>query len=330
MEKTSDRKFKLFILLSLCLFLLPSATSGSEILGFKAGRSEILLEMIGLNYLPLSWNIPLTRSPIPVLSPAYEREIYGHLLSHIPRFLILEASTYPLPLLGVALRYWTPDFYQAMELWTNFNLVESVTVSFFEEPWAVTLFFGNVVKFDRIDSRRAGGMGLKDDNGSTNDSELKGRGYSGLLITYGNRQIKHNLLIPNDWLETELKLIGSFASDLTEISWSYRLGARWNFNPEIDSLLYLSLKRDRLDRDFRAFSLVKNSMIEFELAHNLESGRFHKITLVLGKKFPMKKSRLIPELNLGFTWKFNPLYRGSLLDGGDTGFSLVVSPNIRF
>ncbi len=313
----------------LLLFCLISPTWTEEIVGFKVGRSEVLLEMIGLSYLPLSWNIPLTKTPIPELSPVRERDIYVHLLTRVPRFIILEASTYPLPVLGVGLRYLTPQFYQAMELWTNFNLIESITVSFFEEPWAASLFFGNVVKFDQIGVAPES-KPVFSDMSNTNSTELKGRGYSGLLVSYGNLSIKHNLLIPNDWLETELKLIGSFASKDTEISWSYRLGAHWNFNPEIDSVLYLGLKRDRLDRDQRGFSLVMNSMIEFEVDYDITTGSFHKVTLVLGKKFPLKKSKLIPELNLGFTWKFNPIYQGSLQDAGDTGFALVVAPNIRF
>ncbi len=327
---------KLFIILILVLGT-ASLVQAEEIFGFKLGRTEILLELIGLNYLPLSINIPLTKEPIPLLKPLKERDIYGHLLTRIPRFIVLEASAYPLPLLGVGVRYWAPEFYSNMELWTNFNLIESVTVSFFEEPWAFSLFFGNVVEFDPYGETRTKEVaplslsnGSLITNGGDEATRLKGRGYSGILFSYGNYHIKHNELIPNDWLETELKLIGSFSSKVQEISWSYRLGARFNWNPEIDSILYLGLKRDRLDKDYYKFSFIQNSMIEFEVDFDLVNTVFHKVTLVLGKKWPLHKSKLVPELNLGFTWKFNPLFQGSLQDAGDTGFAFVISPNVRF
>ena len=327
------------VLVFLLMLSLHSILSAEEIFGFKLGRTGILLEMIGLNYLPLSINIPLTKAPIPKLKPLKERDIYGHLLTHIPRILVLEASTYPLPVVGLALKHWLPEFYDNMELWTNFNLIESVTVSFFEEPWAVSLFFGNVVEFDPFGEARDKGTAFTSiivsnaslvTNNKTSENQLKGRGYSGLLFSYGNKQIKHNQLIPNDWLETELKLIGSYSSDVQEISWSYRLGARFNWNPEINSLMYLGLKRDRLDKKYYKFAIIQNSMIEFEVDFDFVDTVFHKVTLVLGKKFPLPRSKLIPEINLGFTWKFNPVFQGSLQEAGDTGFAFVISPNVRF
>ncbi len=133
----------------------------------------------------------LTGKPIPHLEVDSELEIYKELVTNFykPRTLILEASLNPLPYAGTLIRKHQRDFYDDAQLTSNFNAVQAVTAGF-EEPWALSLFLGNVVSFDTINKSFKG----------------KRNGYSGLLLSYGNYHIKDNMLIKDSWLEMEGKL----------------------------------------------------------------------------------------------------------------------------
>jgi hypothetical protein len=338
--------------LFLSLFCLPGRGFAKSLFILPIGPTELQLELIGLYYLPLDYHIPLTGEPIPMITPKWETDIYKHLLTHWPRFIVLEASTYPLPLAGIAIKKNYPDFYDSTTYSRNFNLVQSMTSSLFEEPWAASVFFGNVVSFvpldapfveplapdDKTKAGKKGAVGgwhnqdlaVHQESKTEDKDVLKGKGYSGFLFSYGNYHIKQNTLIKDQWQETELKLIGSYHSERVFIDWSYRIGARINFHPDIKSYYYIGLKRDHLDYTEHGFSLIKNSQFLFKLSLDAKTLELREIRFLFGKKFPIRDGSVIPEITLGVIWKVSSPYTGALASQKDAEVLYVVSPNLRF
>ena len=99
-------------------------------------------------YSDVSLNIPLTEKPIPTIRSTSESVIYSELIQGalIPRYMLIEASVYPMPLLGTYLKTNQPDVYQRGRLGhSSVNIIDSATAGF-QEPWAVSAFFGNIAK----------------------------------------------------------------------------------------------------------------------------------------------------------------------------------------
>ena len=90
--------------------------------------------------------------------------VYKDLLfsSYIPRFLVLEAAVFPMPNLGVFINSNMEELYSGGEITESLNLVKAVTAGF-EEPYAISLFLGNVVSFTRQNEPwRSGNFGTWD------------------------------------------------------------------------------------------------------------------------------------------------------------------------
>jgi hypothetical protein len=313
--------------ITLIVFIIPSIAHPIMTL-FRAeiGKTELLLEFDPY-YMPLGWIIPLTGDPVPVLELEHEQQVYWHLLGHLFSFqtVVLEVSGYPLPLLGAGIRAWMPEFYRACTIFPGFNLVESLTTSYFQEPYAVSLFWGQVVNFTTTKDIF---IHIISNQAVTN--VYAGNAYSGLLFTYGSHHINHNLLIPDDWLEIEIKMKGTRFNSQIEMSWNYRFGERLNFNPEIKSYLYFWVKRDHLDKKLSEFSLIYNCFLEFFIWFSTDDWRFMKSMVMYGKNFPVADGQLVLGIGLGVIWNITPMYTGSLYDSEWTEFQLLVVPIIRF
>src|SRR3989338_524797 len=141
----------------------------------EADKKRISLEYeLDPYYSSIDLYISLTDKPIPDVGEKEEGEIYKDLLysSYIPQFLLLEASVNPLPNLGVYLKDRNPDIYRQGEISGNFNLIRAMTAGF-EDPHAVSVFFGNVVNFVTPGEDRLYGN----------------KGYMGYLFSTGNYHI---------------------------------------------------------------------------------------------------------------------------------------------
>lgn len=125
--------------------------------------------------------INFTEKPIPNLGEESEGKVYQHLLTKpfVPRYAVLEASVNPMPVAGVVIRENANDVYQRAQVGgESFNLIRSATRGF-QEPYAVSLFLGNVVRYRplaRTPEER------EQNKASGYQSSL---GYSGYLVSYG-------------------------------------------------------------------------------------------------------------------------------------------------
>lgn len=267
-------------------------------------------------YTDVSINIPLSSKPIPTITSDSEAVIYRDLIegSIIPRYMLLEASVYPLPVLGTYLKRNTPKIYgQGRIDGSNINLIESVTAGF-QEPWAVSAFFGNIARLDRPGETRVG----------------SNMGYTGYLISAGSKHIKRNVLIDDIWRELEWKIKGKRDYPDEKMSWSFRIGGKFNDNPDITDVIYFGIYRTNLDH--RAFALrwLKNSTIDLKVQLSQHSGKVIRQDIVIGKKFPMDKQNYTPTLDIGLVWDSPDEYSGVLRDHNNSTLTLLFRPSIEF
>jgi hypothetical protein len=265
---------------------------------------------LGAYYTSAGVYVPLTRDPIPNVGEQGELELYWALLprSFPPRFLVLEASVNPMPCLGLLVRKQAPHLYDDSAIQPGVNLVRAVTAGF-EEPWAVSLFLGNVVDFD-VPGRK----------------DTDGKGYFGGLVSAGHGHIKDNLLIEDDWAELEAKLKGDRRSPVKKLSWSFRVGTKLHRNPDVVNAVYFGVRRSRVDHEGGDF-LVANSGIEWRLDLGYD-GAVQKQILLVDKKWPLRAAAF--SLAAGLLWDRGTQYRGALATPPPRALQFLLRPNVDF
>lgn len=270
---------KLIILFSLIFF--PSATLAQESKAdsddkkahFKRYTFEYELDAYYSN-AGIYYN--LADKPIPDAGDKPEVEVYKELFysSFIPRFVIFEAALFPMPSLGIFLKKNGESFYEEAHLGSDLNLVKALTAGF-EEPYAFTLFLGNVIQFT-----------------SSNGKKERGNfGYMGYLLSVGDYHIKDNELIKDDWLEMELKVKGDQKFSLHKLNWSYRVGVKLHNHIDITDVLYLSMRRSRIDYKDSKNSILRNIGIEYTFQMDLRTLQPVRHYFLLEKKIPIKKKK---------------------------------------
>jgi predicted RNA-binding protein len=266
-------------------------------------------------YTALNYNISLTSAPIPYFEPTKESDIYKHLLlsPQLPRFMVLEASVNPLPILGVYLRDQASRFYSEAQINDEVNLVRSVTAGF-EEPWALSLFMGNVIDFRPVKKKKY----------------AEGKGYIGFLVSGGGKHIKDNELISDDWLELEWKLKGEKFLKDTSLIWSFRLGAKFHSHPDIADVYYVGLRRSMTDFLNKKLSWLKNTGAMYRYDVNSRGLSQIQHYLLIDKKFPLKSTKIVPLISVGFIYRDKAKYRGTLQDPEHHKFQFLLQPNIEF
>jgi hypothetical protein len=276
-------------------------------------------------YSNVSLFVSISDEPIPHLGEVGELEMYFALLprafdprSFIPRFLVLEASVNPLPCIGLVVRDQYPGFYGDAEVYPNLNWVKAVTAGF-EEPFALSLLGGQFVNFD-VPGR----------------DDVKGKGYGGLLVSVGTHHIKDNQLYRDNWIELESKVKGDRKSPVKKLSWSFRVGAKLHGNPDIADIVYLGIRRSRLDYDEHPPPFVSNWGFEyrFDMAVDrlaVDGLRQARHVLLVDKKFLIPKAKFALTLKAGFIYTLADAYRGALAtQGRREDFQFVLRPNVEF
>ena len=264
-------------------------------------------------YTNASISQTLTGTPVPNLGVMSEAEIYRYLLvrSFLPRTVSFEASIYPMPVAGVYLKSNHEDLYDAGDIGSEINVIESVTAGF-REPYALSLFCGSLADFVEPGETRKGGN----------------RAYIGYLVSYGDHHIKDNVLIADEWWEFEWKLKGDRDFENEKLNWSFRLGTRFHKNPDIADTIYLGLRRSNVDFKGAVFSWMKNSSATFTSEFSADDGRFLRQEVIFGKTYPIESLHIALALDVGGIWQAGSTYAGALADQSVDNFVLVFRPNI--
>jgi hypothetical protein len=267
-------------------------------------------------YSDAGYNIPLTSKPIPTISSDSELEIYSNLIegSLIPRYMLLEASVYPVPILGTYMKTHSPATYRQGRLGkTGINIFDSATAGF-QEPWAVSVFLGNIAKLERPGEMRSG-------------SNL---GYTGYLVSTGAKHIKDNTYIDDNWYELEWKVKGKLDYPDEKMGWSFRVGSKMHSNRNIVDVMYLGLYRSNLDFRFPFLSWLMNSTLDIKVHLSQHGGQILREEFVVGKKYPMPDLGYTPTLDIGLLWQSPDEYAGVLRTLTNSAWTLVFRPSVEF
>lgn len=296
-------------------FAQAAEQPGEELPPEDVSRAELVFEADPY-YTNIGYNVPLTDKAIPVITSDSETVIYRELVegSLIPRYMVLEASVYPLASLGSLIKARSPGLYRQGEIGrSGINLFESATAGF-QEPWAVSAFFGNVAKLKRPKEKRPG----------------NNYGYTGYLLSAGNKHIKDNTLVADDWYEAEWKIKGQIDYPDERLSWSFRVGGRFNTNKDVNDVTYISLHRSNLDLRYSFLEWLENANYALR-AHFLQNdGQMVRLELIAGKKVPMPGWSYTPTLDIGFVWSSPNEYSGALRDQRGNTTTLVFRPSLEF
>ncbi|OGS43908.1 MAG: hypothetical protein A3J79_08390 [Elusimicrobia bacterium RIFOXYB2_FULL_62_6] len=258
----------------------------------------------------------LTGKPIPHMGAANEVEISRELIKkfYLPRTMVLEASINPLPSAGSLIHRHQPSLYHKADVSETLNAIEALTAGF-EEPWALSLFFGNVITFDTVKGSFQG----------------KRTGYSGFLINAGNYHIQHNRLIKDNWFELEGKLKGEqYLSDRT-LRWSFRGGLKSHQNRYVSDSFYVGFRRSRTDFEGSNSFWMNNSGFEYVADFSQRNLKPIRHFFLVEKKFPVGKRKML-SVGTGFIWTSGDKYSGPLTeaDSGRSDFQVMLRPNLEF
>jgi len=281
----------------------------------ESGLSSSFGYELDAYYTSLSWVLGFGQQEIPVVSNLAELGIYKKLIkdSLTPDFIILEASINPLPVLGVYLREKQENIYNKGNSYGESNIIESIT-SGFEDPFALSLFAGRIVRFAAPE-----GMGNQGNN----------MGYVGYLLSTGTKHIQHNVLIPDSWVEAEWKIKGKRETDAQSLSWSVRGGAKFHSNKEISDTVMLGIRRDRIDFTKNGDDFMRDFGFEYRLDMLQTNLKPSRQLFIVDKHWPLDHGKLAVSLGLGVIWQGQERYLGVLAET-QQAWSIVFRPNIQF
>jgi len=287
------------------LFLLAAAAAHGQ----ERPKPEVVTEL-GAYYSSIGLYVPISDDPFPEGGRLEEADVYRQLFerSWRPNVVAFEASLYPMPILGVWLRKDYPSFYDNAP-----SVIQAATAGF-QEPWAVSAFFGSQMKFTRPEETER----------STN------RGYLGYLVSAGTKHIKDNVLIADNWAEVEWKLKGERVFNQERLSWSLRAGGRYNSNRDIADTLHLGLRRSNLDFKSPFLSWLDNSRVDLLTELAVDGLALVRQEVIFGKKYPMQSYKLAWEFDFGLIYERASKYSGDLAPLAKTAVTIVFRPNIVF
>lgn len=313
------RQSTLAITLILLLFLTPNLHAESSPPTPQANNplpaSIELTPELDAYYSNIGLHIPLTSSAIPDVGESDETVVYKNLFlsSLTPRFLLLEASIFPMPILGTYLKTNNRSFYNSAGSGDDLNLIGSLTAGF-QEPYSFSVFFGDVVTFVKPGEPR----------------NASNKGYMGYLFSFADKHIKDNVLITDKSLEIEWKMKGEKNFYNEKLSWSFRLGAKLHENPEIADVGYIGLRRSNLDFHSSALSWLKNSSFDLKWDFALRDGDVLRQEYIIGKKLPIVDYNFAFKIDFGLIWQSHRSYSGSLRDTDNNSLTVLLRPNIQF
>lgn len=282
----------------------------------STGRTQFEL-WVDPYYTAINATRALVRAPIPRLDTEIEGGVYWWLMERLlfPRDLLLEASVNPLPVGGWGLRRFAPQAWEDARL-GDLRLVPAVTKGF-PEPWALSLFLGNVVNLVS----------------GTDTTAVHGVGYSGLLVSWGAWHLVENRLVRDDWFETEVKLKGDDLQPRRKLTWSFRAGWREHLHPDIRDALYVSVARRRTDFDVSGLDPLRNASLEARIDFDrsgLPRPRPLRWNALVGKKFPSRSGSWAFAVATGVEQEVGTGYDGALRDRAPRGWAFLLRPNVEW
>lgn len=259
-----------------------------------------------------SINVKLQKDvPHEQISPNREIDIFKTLFKQIylPKYMLLQLTIYPLATLSSFLETDRPQVFKKFEIYNHLNMLRAAGGDF-EEPYAMSLFLGNIIGF-QYKHKNTSNTFISKKRESRINSIL-----SGFLLSAGHLHIQDNIRISDSWAEILLMLTGKWEiPKIRNTLWDFRMGYRYHENKLVTSVAVFSFKRDHTEWQYSGWFPSKNSMIQaiFYMpvgADALNRPFFTRQLFLIGKKFPigMFKRRIMLKIGLGMLWEQTRLY----------------------
>jgi len=301
---------KKFILL-ICLFISASSIAFAN----EDKNSGITFEYeTDPYYSNVSWYLNFDKKRIPTIEDNKEENLYKRLLTStaLPQYMLFELSINPLPVLGTYIKRHHQSFYNDTDLGKDVNLIQALTEGF-EEPYAVSIFFGSVVQYTK----------------NTEAIKSKNKGYMGYLLSFGDQHIQNNTLIDDNWYEIEWKIKGDLDFENKALSWSLRAGGKNHQHEEIQDIVYFSIRRNHFNNIKDNWSWINNSDFEYTIELNNRTGDIVQQKILVTKKWGLSTAnKQALNFGLGLIQQKNK-YSGSLAQQQEE-FRLIIRSNFQF
>ena len=326
-----DKKNIFIILVLATLFTFPcqnfcqSIAFHSKPLGFHVGGQ--LTFDIYKPFTSVYFNFKRLQKPA-ALKKGEEGEIYLRLVrrSILPSYLLFQATGYPLSTLSSYLETDRYNTYNRFNIKSDFNVLRSIGAGF-EEPYAFSLFLGNVLFLAYADS-------------SENRLKQSGSALAGFLISSGKHQIYNNIYLHDNWYQIELMLIGNMNEPKRrKISWNFRIGTKLHYNEFFRDVFTLTIERSHTDWRSTKWTMAKNSIFKYQAHLPIPSSKdstpatSHLITY--GKKIPLNlfHRKIFFVLGIGIRWEWVKYYDHNMDQfDPDPKSQLIwlIQPNLEF
>ena len=259
-----------------------------------------------------SVNINLQKDiPHQRISPDREVEIFKTLFSriYVPKYILLQFTIYPFASVSSFLETNKPEVFNKFEIYNDFNILRAVGGDF-EEPYAISLFLGNIIGFQYKPQNEMNTI-VAPKSARRINSIL-----SGFLLSGGHSHIQDNILISDNWLEILLMMTGRWeVPKIRDVLWDFRIGYRFHENKLVTDVAVFSLKRDHTEWRYSGWSLFRNSTLQalFYVPVGADASNrpfFTRQLFLLGKKYPvfLFKRTIMLKIALGMLWEQTRLY----------------------
>jgi hypothetical protein len=278
-------------------------------------------------YASIHFNLKRFQKPV-ALQKGEEAEIYRGLARRLifPNYLLFQVTGYPLSALSSYLETDHYNIYNRFEIYSNLNILRSIGVGF-EEPYAFSLFLGNILFLAYQDS-------------AANRLKQSGSSLAGFLISTGKHQIYDNIYLHDSWYQIELMLVGNLNEPkMRKISWNFRIGAKFHQNEFLRDIFTLSIERNHTDWRLTSWSFIRNSIFKFQAHLPIPSSEdnTHAASYLIfcGKKFPINlfHRKMLLTIGVGVRWEWVRFYNHQLDRFDPVPKSQLIwlfQPNIEF
>ena len=303
-------KTLLICLLTVLISIASVSAETDESIGETVIQFEYELDPY---YSNISWYVNFDNEQIPTIEDDKEENIYKKLIRNaaLPQYMLIEFSVNPLPVLGTYIKKNHETFYNDTEI-ENLNLIQALTAGF-EEPYALSLFFGSVVQYTKDDEEK----------------KSKNKGYMGYLLSHGDQHIFNNELINDKWYELEWKIKGDLDFENKSLSWSLRVGGKVHEHREIQDVLYFAVRRNHFNNIKGNWSWINNSELEYSIELHDKSSEIVQQQILITKKWGLSKNnKQALNFGIGLIQQKNK-YTGTLALEEEE-FRLIIRSNFQF
>ena len=115
-----------------------------------------------------------------------------------------------------------------------------------------------------------------------------------------------------------------------KLTWSFRVGAKLNANPDVTDVMYVGIHRSNLDFNQPFLGWLNNSDLDVQVQFSQHGAKPVYEEVEIGKKYPLPNRGYSLTLDVGFLWESPDEYSGALRTSNKSSLTLVLRPSIEF